>query len=55
MEIWIFIFILGLLGMNWPLLEVFREGVIGYLFLFWFGFICLVAWASHRGRRKGTQ
>ena len=49
-EIWIFIFILGLLGLNWPFLEIFNVSVISYLFIFWFLFILLVAFAVRKTR-----
>ena len=43
-----FIFILGLLGFDWPLLEIFRGGVALYLFVFWFLMIVFVAAASYK-------
>jgi hypothetical protein len=46
-EVWIFIFIIGLLLLNWPLLEVFRLNVTEYLFIFWTAFISLIACAAH--------
>ncbi|HET6515084.1 MAG TPA: hypothetical protein VFG09_07990 [Thermodesulfovibrionales bacterium] len=49
-EIWIFIFILGLLGLNWPFLEIFNVTVVSYLFIFWFLFILLVAFAVRKTR-----
>jgi hypothetical protein len=52
-EIWVFIFILGLLGLNWPLLEIFHIEVAAYLFIFWFLFIVLVAFASLRRGKPG--
>ncbi|MCL5061977.1 MAG: hypothetical protein M1443_02045 [Nitrospirae bacterium] len=51
-EIWLFIFILGLLGLNWPLLEIFRIEVVTYLFVFWALFIILVAFATFRSEDK---
>ncbi len=47
-EIWVFIFILGLLGLNWPLLEIFHTTVVSYLFVFWVLFIILVAFAARK-------
>lgn len=47
-EIWVFIFSLGLLGLNWPLLEIFHTKVVAYLFVVWLLFIFLVAFAAHR-------
>ncbi|MGD0884554.1 MAG: hypothetical protein ABSA46_06710 [Thermodesulfovibrionales bacterium] len=49
-EIWVFIFVLGLLGLNWPLLEIFRIEVVSYLFFFWLLLIILVAVATHKKR-----
>ena len=42
-EIWVFIFILGLLGLNWPFLEIFHTRVVAYLFVIWVLFIILIA------------
>lgn len=47
-EIWIFIFILGLLCLNWPFLEIFHTDVAEYLFSFWLIFIILIAFAVYR-------
>lgn len=54
-EIWIFIFVLGLLGMNWPLLEIFHIKVIAYLFVFWLLFIILVAFAVRKTRNHDSR
>ncbi len=47
-EIWVFIFSLGLLSLNWPFLEIFYTKVVGYLFVTWILFIILIAIAAHR-------
>jgi hypothetical protein len=47
--VWIVLFHLGLLGMNWPLLEVFRGALYEYLLVFWLLFVLLVARAARRG------
>lgn len=47
-EIWVFIFSLGLLGLNWPLLEIFHTNVVAYLFVTWLLFIILVAFGAHK-------
>jgi uncharacterized membrane protein YuzA (DUF378 family) len=54
-EVWIFIFILGLLGLNWPLLEIFHTDVVKYLFAFWLIFIILIAFAVYRTERARTN
>ena len=47
-EIWVFIFLLGLLSFNWPLLEIFHTEVVAYLFVTWLLFIMLIAFAARR-------
>ncbi len=41
-DIWIFIFLLGMLGLNWPIIEIFHPNEIAYLFFFWIIFILLI-------------
>ena len=48
--VWVAIFILGLLGLNWPLLAIFHESPFAYLLAFWLLFVLLVARAAHRGK-----
>jgi hypothetical protein len=47
-EIWVFIFILGLLGINWPILEIFHTQVATYLFVTWVLFIILIVFAARK-------
>lgn len=47
-EIWVFIFSLGLLSLNWPFLEIFYTKVVAYLFVTWILFIGLIAFAAHK-------
>ncbi len=47
-EIWVFIFSLGLLSLNWPFLEIFYTRVVVYLFVTWILFIILIAIAAHK-------
>lgn len=54
-EILVFIFILGLLGLNWPILEIFRTEAVPYLFVFWFLFIVVVAFASSKNKRQAGR
>jgi hypothetical protein len=54
-EIWIFIFILGLLGLNWPFLDIFHVSVVTYLFSFWLLFIVLVAFAVRKNRNNRSE
>lgn len=45
-DIWIFLFILGMLLFGWPFLIIFREKLAYYLFISWLIFIALVYLAS---------
>ncbi|MGO9013721.1 MAG: hypothetical protein ACLQF0_01960 [Dissulfurispiraceae bacterium] len=47
-ELWIMLFIVGILGFNWPFIEIFSRGVAAYLFLFWLVFIILGAVTGFR-------
>ena len=49
-EIWVFIFILGLLGLSWPILEIFHTSVVAYLFVIWILFIILIAFGARKGK-----
>ncbi|GER93421.1 hypothetical protein A45J_1162 [hot springs metagenome] len=48
----IFIFILGLFGLNWPFLEIFHVNITEYLFAFWLIFIILIALVVSRAEDK---
>ncbi len=56
-EIWVFIFSLGLLSLNWPFLEIFYTKVVAYVFVIWILFIILIAIAAHKtaGSNKGSD
>jgi hypothetical protein len=49
----VFLFILGLLGMIWPLIEVFRLSVVPYVFSFWFVLIVLALLSDRLCAREG--
>jgi len=48
--IWVAIFTLGLLCLNWPLLGIFHDRPFGYLLFFWLFFMFLVARAARGGK-----
>jgi hypothetical membrane protein len=52
--VWVAIFILGLLGLNWPLLGIFHDGPFVYLLVFWLFFVLLVAGAA-RGNKAPPE
>jgi hypothetical protein len=41
-DIWIFLFILGLMFFSWPLISIFKGSLIPYLFIIWLLFIALI-------------
>jgi hypothetical protein len=47
-ELLVILFIAGILGFNWPFIEIFNNGVAAYLFLFWLVFIILGAVTGFR-------
>jgi hypothetical protein len=53
-DIWIFLFALGILLFNWPLMSIFRYGISKYLFLAWFIFIALIFIAT-LNKRNGKN
>ena len=54
-EIWVFIFSLGLLSLNWPFLEIFYTTEVSYLFVTWILLIVLVAIAAHKTNSKKSS
>jgi len=51
LEILVFIFALGVLFLNWPMLEIFRADLIAYLFIFWLVYIALLAYIGYKANR----
>ncbi|OGQ96895.1 MAG: hypothetical protein A2521_04685 [Deltaproteobacteria bacterium RIFOXYD12_FULL_57_12] len=47
-DIWIFLFLSGMLCFNWPFLEIFAESLPLYFFLAWPGFILIMILLSTR-------
>jgi|OpeIllAssembly_1097287.scaffolds.fasta_scaffold598709_2 hypothetical protein len=55
-DIWIFLFIMGLLLFSWPLITIFRGNLSSYLFIVWGLFIVLLFLAStFSDRRDGGR
>lgn len=54
-ELWIFLFIVGLLGLNWPLLEIFHTDEAIYLFSFWLLFILFIAVVAYKQNNHQRQ
>ncbi len=41
-EIWIFLFVLGLILFGWPFMSIFKNNLVAYLFTAWFVLIVLI-------------
>ncbi len=51
-DIWVFLFSIGILLFNGPLLFLFRDYLTYYLFIIWLVFIGLVFLASNHSKRE---
>ena len=45
------LFIAGILGFNWPFIEIFNNCMAAYLFIFWLVFIILLGAVSSSSSR----
>jgi hypothetical protein len=56
-EIWPFLFLLGLLFLNWPFLDLFRPYFPYYFFVVWGLFILIVGLLISRvtGKKRGDD
>jgi hypothetical protein len=50
-DIWVFLFLLGVLLFGGPFLTIFRDNLTYYLFIIWFVFIGLIFLASNYSKR----
>ena len=41
-DIWILLFVMGLLFFSWPILSIFRHSLASSLFILWFVFIAFI-------------
>lgn len=46
-DIWIFLFIIGLLFFSWPIMSIFKNSLATALFVVWFIFIALIFIVAH--------
>ena len=51
-DLWLFLFVLGLLLFSWPLMKIFQADLSVYLFLVWGLFIVLLFLASTFSERR---
>ncbi len=48
----LFVFFIGLLVFNWPLLDIFQGEIVAYIYGVWLLFIATLAIALHRSNRS---
>ena len=41
-DLWFFLFLLGVLFFNWPIMSIFKDNLVISLFVIWFFFIVLI-------------
>ena len=51
-DVWIFLFVLGVLFFTWPLMSIFKDNQAVYLFVIWLVFILLIVVASLFSHRE---
>lgn len=54
-DAWLFVFLLGVLFFNWPLLDAFRDHLPVYLFSSWAGLVLIIAFLAGRNARRPKQ
>jgi hypothetical protein len=53
-DIWISLFIFGIIFFNWPVISMFEHGISKYLFAAWFLFIALVVIAVEYKKKNNN-
>jgi len=51
-DIWIFLFIIGILFFSWPIMSIFKHSLATALFVVWFLFIALIFIIAHLPERE---
>ena len=51
-DIWILLFVVGLLFFSWPIMSIFRGSLATALFIIWFVFIALIFIIAHFSERE---
>ena len=46
-DIWIFLFVIGLLFFSWPIMGIFKGSLATSLFILWFIFIAIIFIIAH--------
>jgi hypothetical protein len=55
-DIWISLFVLGLMFFSWPFMSIFKGTLIPYLFIIWLIFIALICiTAIFSGKDEGER
>ena len=51
-EVWLFVFMVGLLAFNWPMLAIFSSVLPAYIFAAWLAVIAVIAFFSVRTSKE---
>ena len=51
-DIWISLFLFGIIFSSWPIISMFEHGISKYLFLAWFIFILLIFIAAQYTKKS---
>lgn len=51
-DIWITLFLFGVIFFNWPIVSMFEHAISKYLFLAWFIFIFLIFIAAESAKKN---
>jgi len=51
-DIWILLFVVGLLFFSWPIMSIFRGSLATALFIIWLVFIALIFIIAHFSERE---
>jgi len=51
-DIWILLFVVGLLFFSWPILSIFKDSLATSLFIIWFVFIVFIIIIAHFPERQ---
>ncbi len=51
-DVWIFLFVLGVLFFSWPIISIFKNNLVLSLFIIWLLFIVLIFVASIFSERE---
>ena len=51
-DVWIFLLVLGVLLFSWPIMSIFKDSLVFYLFAIWLVFILIILITSIYSQRE---